>query len=155
MFSKLKQRLDISLATRWLELPEISPEARVLLAPATEANKAFYNVMLKRAGRRARPTGKPTPETLRRLLDEGRQEDRELYPAYVIRGWEGIEDDAGQPVPFSEAACRELLDALPDFIFDKVREFAVVPRNFLGENEEPAPDAEELAGNSQSASGTS
>lgn len=152
MFEHLK-RLDIIGAQSWLDMPELGKGARLLLNPANEANKFYHNAFLKKAGRRARrlaASGEISAEDVR----QSRAEDRELYPLYVIAGWECLRDEVGNEVLWSKDAARELCEQLPDWLFDRVSAHARIPERFLPD-EEPAPDAGELAKNSESASASS
>jgi hypothetical protein len=76
-----------------------------------------------------------------------RSDDRDLYPKYVIRGWECICDENGNPVSFDVEAAKELCAQLPDWIFDRIRNTATTPERFLGQDEEDDPDTTELVGN--------
>lgn len=150
-FKNLQKKLDVAEATSWIDLPEISPGARLQLRPAGESNPPYYNAMLRRSGKRARQMVK-TDTIDAEMLRLNREDDRELFPLHVVVGWEGIVDDKDTPVPFSREDCAELLQALPNWTFDKVRHHAATPERFLTESD---PDAEELSGNSRSASSTS
>ncbi len=150
MFKHLK-KLEVA-PTSWLALPEVAPSARVLLAPATEANSAFYNAMLKRSGKRVRAmAARGSDQITAGDVRANRADDRALFPLSVLKGWDGIEDDAGNAVPFSQEAAVEFVEALPDWIFDRIRNHAATPERFVAVGEE-LPDPAELAGNSQSAS---
>src|SRR5689334_16743086 len=97
MFSHLK-KLDVADATSWIDLPEVSPKARLCLKPATDANPSYYNAMLRRSGKRLRHMA--ASGSLSSVeIEQNRAEDRELFPVHVVFAWDGIEDDKGQPVP--------------------------------------------------------
>jgi hypothetical protein len=112
---------------------------------AGESNRAWHNASTKfnakHAVARKAMQGRPEAESL------SQQRDRELYPRHVVTGWSGIVDGAGELVPFSEASCREFLEALPPWIFDEVRVFAVTAANFLEEDAPTAEEVRETAGN--------
>lgn len=111
--------------------------------PATEANKPYFNAVLKRTSRTAkmlRAGGEMNAEQLK----EARVEDRELYPKHVVRGWSKVVDSELNEVPFSVEDCEEFLTAIPDYMFDDFRTFCGNPRNFVEHG-----DPEETAGNSQ------
>lgn len=119
----------------------------LFVRPTSQANKAYLNAVL-RTGRR----------TLRRMrgnklsvevLDENRDQDRKLFPKYVITGWkdETVQDSEGNPVPFSKENCELFLRALPNDIFDELRTFCGEPDNFREDDDLGASDVEELAGN--------
>lgn len=129
MFSHLK-KLDVKAEALTPYTVYVIEGAPVLmLAPATEANTAFFNSVLRRtkeAARRIR-SGVVNKET----LAANREEDRENYPLYIIKGWSGVTDEDGNNVPFSVDACKEFVAALPDWIFDDIRTFAGNPANFV------------------------
>lgn len=146
MFDHLS-RLEPDEAS-WLDLPEVAPKARVLLKQASDRNRPYFNALLKRANRnRARPDAVDAQR-----IDQGRQEDRELFGLHVLVGWEGIEDQDGEPLAFNRDLGREFCQKLPGWIFDKLRVHAATPERYLRPGEELPPDPEELAGNSVSGS---
>lgn len=112
------------------------------IAPATEANPQYFNQLLKRTGKSARALRSGSLSAA--MLSENREEDRKLYPSLVVKGWSDVIDHStGQEVPFTPTACGEFLAALPDWIFDEIRDFAATPGNFV-----ERPDVENLAKNS-------
>lgn len=140
-FNHLK-KLDVgSDRTAWMTLHELSGRPKLLLAPAAEVNRPFFNALLKRTKRNRRQltAGDLSPE----LMIEARQEDRELYPAYVLKGWEGVVDDTGKPVEFNAQNAIDFCAALPDWLFDRVRNWASTMDNFA----DSGPDAVALAKN--------
>lgn len=142
------QNLEVSATrTSRMTLHEIRGEPTLILKPATEANKPYFNSVLKRSRKygRAIQAGNMTPG----IIAENREEDRELYPSHIVAGWEGVVDSGNKPVKFSEAACRSFLKALPDWLFDNIRMYAATPSNFV--NDEEPIDVEEVAKNSSSA----
>jgi hypothetical protein len=143
MFDHLKKLEVRREATTWVELPEVSPKARVQVRPATEANPPYFNAMLKTAAPRARRVTRTDRVSIEDTA-ENRDEDRALFPRYVLVGWEGILDTAGQPVPFSSDHARDFCRALPDWLFDRIRNVAATPERFLAEGAEPTPSGTEL-----------
>ena len=143
-FSKLKERrVQVGKTVPFkLYSAEMNGKTPILhLAPATEANKPYFNALLKRSGKQARAIR--TNAFTADMLSENREEDRELYVQHVIRGWSDVVDnETGEQVPFSKEVCAEFLQALPDFIFDEVREFAATATNFV----EQQANTEQLAG---------
>lgn len=103
----------------------------LLVRPATEANKPYFNELLKRARSYARQmsANAVTAET----LAENRAEDRALYPQHVIAGWEDM------PEKFSQEECVDFLSHLPDHIFDDLRVYCGTAGNFV---KGPVIDAE-------------
>lgn len=140
MFANLK-KLDIdSKKTSIYTIVEITGSPKLIVKPATEVNKPYYNQILKRAKRNSRSiqAGGINSD----MLESNRDEDRALFPKYVITGWENVNNDEGKAVDFNEANCKAFLEALPDWIFDGVRDYCASPSNFLD-----IPDAEEVAKN--------
>lgn len=122
---------------------EIVGSPTLFVVPATEANKPYFARVLKR-----------TKSTLRRIRSRGvseqdlierREQDRELFPKFVVRDWRGVTDSSGTEVPFTVENCRAFLDALPNWILDNLSNFAGEPSNFVIEDEEI--DTEEVAKN--------
>lgn len=138
--------LEVGQATAWFEMPEVSPKARICVRPATEANPAYYNAMLRRSGARVRRLQRT--ETITAAdTDQNRSEDRELYPRFVLLNWEGILDKDNNPVPFTADRAREFCAKLPAWLFDRLRNFAATPERFVPEGSVPTPDGHTLAGN--------
>lgn len=149
MFNQLK-KLDIQARTAWIDLPMITPTARLHLRPATEDNPRYYSAMLRMSGDRKRNLARGGTVNMLQVLDElqqNRADDVELYPRHVIIGWEGIEDEDGSPVPFSEDHAAQLMQALPGWVVDQIRNFAASPMRFVAPDEPPLPDPAELSGN--------
>jgi hypothetical protein len=109
---------------------------RLKLAPATKETKQYWSKSLKRAGRRG-----VRARVDENAIEEGREEDLQLFPKWIVLGWEGVFNTAGEAVPFSEAECRKFLAALPEWIFSNLRIFAKDPVNFLPED---SPDQSEV-----------
>lgn len=143
-FAHLK-KLDVSGKTAWMTLDDLEGSPRLCLKFAGQSNHGYYNAMLKRAGGRSRKflTGKVDVQ----MILDNQDDDRDLFPAHIVTGWEGIVDEKGKKVKFSRSECKELLDQMPDWIFEKIVTFAKTPEQFLDDGEELAPDAVELAGN--------
>lgn len=142
-FSHLKKH-EVTDKTMEYPLFQIAgdPVPTLILKPATEANKPYFNAVLKRSKKniRALQSGSITSK----IMDEGRDEDRELYPKFVVVDWKNVCDANGEDVPFSGEHCEEFLRCLPDWIFDDIRKFAGQPTNFT--NTEPV-DVSEKAKN--------
>lgn len=115
----------------------------LMVQPATEANKPFARAQLARSNKRVRAAGGRGVSL--EAIEGTRDDDRTLYPRFVITGWENVFDTDGSPVPFSVKNCEEFLTALPNWIFDGVRGFCTNPSNFAAVTD-PADD--EALGNS-------
>lgn len=158
MFKDLS-RFDISKATSWCDMPELGTKARILLAPATEANPAYYNAMLELSGKRVRALARSDKITAEDAA-QSRDEDVLLYPRFVIRGWEGIEagdgadevDEQGH-VPFSRSRAAKLCQMLNEkapHLLDRLRNHAATPERFYAPDQLPPmtdDELEDLAGN--------
>ena len=130
-FSHL-QKFDVDSAeTVDYELYQIDGEAVLEIAPATDANKPFFNATLRRSRKsvRALNAGAISPA----MIHSNRVEDRKLFASYIVKGWRGVMDSEGRDVPFTPDNCAAFMDALPSWIFDELRVFATTPANFLDE----------------------
>lgn len=98
------------------------------VAPATDANTQYFNELLKRGSRTQRQVkaGKVNSG----MIAENRDEDRTLYPKYVIKGWRDMLDADGTEVKFTVNNATDFLAQLPDWLFDNVRSFCGEPQNF-------------------------
>lgn len=135
-FDHLK-KLDVKKdGTGEITLYEVTGEPTLTVLPATESNRPYFNAFLKRARRLTRGR-EVTAET----MTQTRNDDRALYPQFVIKGWKNVKDDTGQDAPFSKESAEQFVQALPDWLFDKLREFCINPMNFT------QIDAEATSGN--------
>lgn len=140
-FSNLK-KLHIADKPAVYELSELEGCPKLYLRFAGERNKPYFNAVLKQATKTARLL-KGTGMTAE-ILKKNRQLDLSLFPKHVVTGWDGIVDTAGTPVPFSPEACEALLEALPEWLFDRIRAWAADESNFT---EAAVADVDELVGN--------
>ncbi len=125
-----------------LTLYQIRGEPTLTMKPAAEANKPYYTALIKRNSRNSRRVA--AGKVNAKMLKQSRDEDRELFAKYVIVGWADVMDSAGESVGFSKENCYDYLKALPDWLFDEVRQFASEPENFIEDEDEPAPGPEEV-----------
>lgn len=123
-FSKLKKLELTPAATALYTFPNIDGAPQVLVKPATEVNKQYFNALLKRARKNARAN--PTVG----MIAENRSEDRELYALHIITGWDRM-DEITDDDTFNLQNCKDFLAALPDYEFDGLREFCSNPANFI------------------------
>lgn len=100
----------------------------LLLAPATDANKPYFNALLRRANKNVRVVRSGGVNI--GMLEENRAEDLELFPKYVVRGWKDVIGNEGEEVKFNVEDCTKFLAALPSWIFDEIRNFAGNPASF-------------------------
>jgi hypothetical protein len=108
---------------------ELEGAPKLFSLPAIEANKAYFNDMLRRVtarqGRRQRRGA--TVDTVKASRDE----DRELLAKHCAKSWEGVIDSSGAQVEFNEANCLEFFKALPDDIFDGYRAWSTNSSNWV------------------------
>jgi hypothetical protein len=128
-FSYLRD-LEVRDKTARCTIYQVKGEPVLIVRPATEANKPYFNAVLRRTRRNVRAVQAGAVSAA--MIAENRAEDRELFPKFVVSGWEGVRDGSGQDVPFSEDACACFIEALPDWLFDEVRGFAGNSANFTG-----------------------
>lgn len=144
-FTHLK-KLDVTAGrTARMTLFGLEDEPVLILAPATESNKPYFNGLLKRS--RNNVSRLQAQQFTAELTKANRDDDRRLYAEFVVKGWERVRDDQHQLVDFTLENVQAFLEALPDYIFDDVRVFATAPRNFI---DDLVSNPEEVAGNSQS-----
>jgi hypothetical protein len=135
-------------ATAWLDIPELGDHARIELMQASEQNSAYYNALLRTTGKRVRRMAiRIDPADAAR----NRNEDRQLFPKYVIVSWENVESEKHSPespdyIEYSRELAAELCKKLPAHLFDRIRGFAATPEEFYPDTDIP-PDAEEVAKN--------
>jgi len=139
-FSHLKN-LDVKDRTARFPIHQIAGAPALIMKPATEANKPYFNAVLKRSRRNVRALKAGAINQV--MIAENREQDRELFPKFVVTGWEGVTDSKGKDAEFNRENCEAFLRALPDWIFDEVRDFAGNSVNFT----EDMQDAEVKAGN--------
>lgn len=133
MFEHLK-KFEISEATSWLNMPELGDGARILLAPANDSNPHYYNAMLRASGDRVRAMVRSDKITAEDAA-HNRDDDRTLYPKFVIRSWENVMGMDGTSVPFSRENAKELCAVLPNHLMDRIRNHAATPERFYATDE--------------------
>ncbi len=101
--------------------------ATLIVAPAGEPNKPYFSTLTRYAMKHRR-----SMQNNANILEETRNLDRKLYSEFVIKDWENIVDVKDQPVEFSKKRCAEFLDALPNPLFDRLREHCAELDNFSG-----------------------
>ena len=88
-------------------------EKKFLILRAGGYNKKYRRVL--------QALGKPYTHQIQRnnLPDEvARELSRKAYVQSCILDWKGVEDEDGNPVPFSQKACEELFEQLPEVATD-------------------------------------
>jgi len=102
---------------------------------AGETNTPYWNAQLKRQGKRLATTQAAVKagDINSDLVKQGREDDRELYPLHVIKGWKNVVDAKGEAVKFTQAECAGLFEHLPNETLEVVRGFYGDHINFVGE----------------------
>lgn len=116
------------LETRVFQLDMLDGSPELYLLPAGEVNKPYFRALIKRVSKSVGRSGLLTATR----VHEDRNYDRELFAAYIVQGWSGVKDSLGHSVSFNKDHCLEFLKALPDYIFDDLRNFAKDVQNFVG-----------------------
>ncbi|MCB1281807.1 MAG: hypothetical protein KDB18_09820 [Salinibacterium sp.] len=131
-FSKVRKSAEVSLEPRPFPMPDVVEGAELLVLPAIPANKPFFNATLKEAAKKVKPKGRRQDvEITAESYELGLAENRKIYPGLVVVGWNGILDDAGNPVEFTAEDCADFLEQLPDWLFADLVGYCVNPRNFI------------------------
>lgn len=131
---KVKKSATASYRMRAISTGGVTPTLTV--RPATELNELYFNAVLANSKQRIKDLqrGNIAVDDIR----QGRIEDRDLYPKNVIVDWSDVRDDLERDVPFSAQSCKAFIAALPDHIFDDLRNFCGAIENFAPNQ----PDAE-------------
>lgn len=129
-FSHLS-KLEVKDRTAKYPIYQIEGEPVLIMRPANESNKPYFNSVLRKSRRNIRSL--QVGAINQKMIDENREQDRILFPKHVIVGWENMPDSKGENVPFSSENCEAFLRALPNWIFDEIRNFASTSANFFGD----------------------
>lgn len=124
--AKLQVANDISVK---FEFSEILGQPSLLVLSATESNKGYFNAALK-----SQKKNKVSKSVDLAFIEKGRNKDKKLYPKHIITGWEGVKNTKGEDVEFNSENLNEFLEAIPDYMFDELRDFCQDPKNFSQEN---------------------
>lgn len=144
-FSQLS-RLQVSgQTTATYRLSQLEGEPTLTVAPATEANAAYFDALLRQSKAALRAI--QASGMSKAAVDQRRADAKRIFATTVVRGWAGVLDARGALVPFSPEACAAFLNALPDWIFDQVRSFCSDPSNFVQPGEASPAEVAEAAGN--------
>lgn len=136
MFKHLK-KLEVSDNTAKLTLNDIQGAPTLVMKPATEVNKPYFNAVLRQnGGKQAQSRGRMPTKKLLQMVEKNRENDRSLFPKHVVVGWESMPGDDGNMVEFSEGACKEFFSYLPVWLLDEIRNFASDLSNFIEQPED-------------------
>lgn len=136
----------VEFPIRWLRGSPV-----LMMRPAGDANPGYQAGLVVTTGARRiadvaqKRGGISEVQEIETGLTLDREDDYGLYRDHVVVGWRGVLDKNGKDVPFTKENCDQFLRALPGWVFDKVRAFALLVRNYI--DLEPPP-ATELAENS-------
>jgi hypothetical protein len=128
------QALDITGKTAEFEITEALdfPKPSLRVRPAIgHYNKEFLNAMMRSPLSRFVDGKRAVTKTDSEEADKMAATLREILPGNVVVGWRDVVDDGGAAVEFSPGACRELLEALPDYVIDRIFRFCLEPGNFV------------------------
>lgn len=137
-------KLDVSDESRaTFTFYQIEGEPKLEVTTASQANKPYQLAVLKKSSQATRAAAQ-SARLNPRMLAQNRNEDRELYPLHIVKGWSGVKDSKGKEVAFSIDNVKAFLVALPDWLFDELRLFCTSPQSFIEGGE---VDVEETAKN--------
>ena len=124
--AKLDVSEDVTVAYEFISIPG-NPCLKVL--PATESNKKYFNIVLKNSSKKRRHLKTANAD----LIASHREDDKALYPKYIIKDWSNVMDEKGKMVDYTEEAVQDFLECLPNHFFDELREFCSDVSNFTKE----------------------
>lgn len=142
-----KLKIDPAMTSPYT-IEEIVGRPVLHLLHAGRSNHGYFNARLRSAKAAAKKTkgkGRAAIEAAAEEEAYGLERDREMFPKYVVTGWERVVDDDGADVPFSVESCAEFIEALPDDIFEGARLHAMATSNY---RETSDGDDDELEKNS-------
>lgn len=116
--------------TRYV-LKALRGQPALIVAPATDANPAYWDAVLALGQSHIRIRRGVDVST--KMLDEDRASYRQMFAKHVVRGWDGVLSKEGAVVPFSAEKLGEFLRLLPASMFDAMRAFAENDNNFRAE----------------------
>lgn len=144
-FSHVTKALDTSSKTVRFEFDMLHDVPVAIVRPATQSNSEYFS--------RAMQIGSDITKSLKRgkgisreTMKKLRERDYELFPRHVIVSWENPPTDAsGAPVEMTPENTEQFLRALPEYVFEELRNFVGNEYNFLDHSSE---DLEEHGKNS-------
>lgn len=128
------------------EMVNLIGEPVLIVKHAGESNKPYFNEKLRRAEHAQKRRQKLSVA----VIVENRERDLELYPKFIVVGWEKVVDVNGKEVPYTAENFTSFIKTVAgDFWedeFDLLREFCADTSNFR-----ELADGESAAKNSQTA----
>jgi len=144
-FTQLK-KFNITDRTAKVFLPEVGDGNYLEVKPSSSVNKPYFNALLAVGGKAVRRKGGDDVITVDDIRKDRRVQAK-LFAKHVVVGGLIVDGD-GVEMEMTEENILELLIALikeAPLLFDRVREVADDETEFY-DDDEVAPDAEELAG---------
>lgn len=123
------KKYDLDGKTANYEMPMLD-DAVLVVRPATEVNKEYFNKIIKRSHRHLKKM-KRSAGIDPKAIQDNRDADRELYPQHIIIDWHDVRDEDGVLVPFSQEECVKFVKEMPPWLFDDLRDFASDIGNFI------------------------
>ncbi len=144
-FNRLKSLHISKDATAKFPFEQIEGSPTLHVRPATDANKDFFNAILKADKSEARELaeGDITDER----VEVVRAKDAAIFVEHIVDGWEGVLDDKGVAVPFTKEDCLDFLLAIPADMFNHLRMFCMNANNFRNKNVMSPKELKALTGN--------
>jgi hypothetical protein len=113
------------------EIAELPEKPVLTVRFMGESNTEWYQAVAKRSAgliKKLRAAGQDARDEYRQMRDE----DRELMPLHIVTGWPKPPHDAdGNPVEYSLENCQAFLQWLPNWMFERMRNFCAIPENFV------------------------
>lgn len=117
---------------------DIPGEPSIWLAPATDANPHYQSERLRISIERAEKAEKEPRNRKRKVvltnddIEADRELDRDLLARCCAKKWGTPPVDAhGQTPEFTAGNCYDFFKALPNYMFDPLRNFVANPFNFV------------------------
>lgn len=114
IFDRYKTDYQKEIDGTWVEFDGF----KVKIARAGGSNQAYLKALERETKpyRRAIQNGSISLEIADKIVQK-------VYAETVVKGWEGITDEQGNPMAFSKETCAEVFEALPEF-FAEVKQLA-------------------------------
>lgn len=141
-FTQLKALQVTSKNVKDFDFPELGAKAVLKLRSSNEGNSGYMNGLLRLTGQSKGSRRRKATDINAQAMDDLRDHDKELYPEWVIVGWEGVLDGKGKEVEYSVDEVKSLVGQLPNWLFDEIRAFVNDPANFVDQI-----DSEEIGKN--------